>query len=366
MDILNQKVISNNFDICIYHNKCPDGMAAFWCIKKWGANKNIIGLPMYHTNTPDEDLLKNKRVILVDICLDEEKMSCILEYCTDVVVVDHHIASYELLQNLIKRDEPRFELIYYEDKSACQIMWNILSPIKAKGEPSFIKFIGMRDLGEGWGERAHNFCLGWKDKFNTITYDSIDILYDSLIKRTKLIEKMINKGKEIFNNTLEKYDNLDEKKGTFIPCFTNNDLKYRIRICEGNRLDKSDFAIYLCKKYKDIDFAVIWSEIKTNSDKNANKKHKVSMRSIKDNINLIPIAKSFGGGGHVKACGIANINIYDTFYKHTESAQRLASDELTIEDVQSEITDINPTGKQWYRIGFIVVIFGVLYFIVKK
>ena len=90
------------------------------------------------------------------------------------------------------------------------------------------------------------------------------------------------------------------------------------------------------------------------------------MRSIKDNINLIPIAKSFGGGGHVKACGIANINIYDTFYKHTESAQRLASDELTIEDVQSEITDINPTGKQWYRIGFIVVIFGVLYFIVKK
>ena len=75
-------------------------------------------------------------------------------------------------QNLIKRDEPRFELIYYEDKSACQIMWNILSPIKAKGEPSFIKFIGMRDLGEGWGERAHNFCLGWKDKFNTITYNT--------------------------------------------------------------------------------------------------------------------------------------------------------------------------------------------------
>ena len=93
------------------------------------------------------------------------------------------------------------------------------------------------------------------------------------------------------------------------------------------------------------------------------------MRSIKDNINLIPIAKSFGGGGHVKACGIANINIYDTFYEHTESAQRmapLASDELAIEDVQSEITDINPTGKQWYRIGFIVVIFGVLYFIIKK
>ena len=44
----------------------------------------------------------------------------------------------------------------------------------------------------------------------------------------------------------------------------------------------------------------------------------------------------------------------------------LASDESTIEDMQSEITDINPTGKQWYRIGFIVIIFGVLYFIVKK
>ena len=37
------------------------------------------------------------------------------------------------------------------------------------------------------------------------------------------------------------------------------------------------------------------------------------------------------------------------------------------EEKEIDIESVNySTGKQWYRIGFIVVIFGVLYFIVKK
>ena len=311
------------FDICIYHKDCNDGIASFWCVKKWGQNYDIVGIPMNHHDKLDKELLANKNIILVDICFSKEKMIILESLCQYTLVIDHHIHAIEIIRELhpeqgvapstsqkksyhlnpplLKGDKKNtnFDLIYRADKSACQIAWDVFNP--EEKEPNFITYIGNQDLGLGLGDTAEQFTVGWRKKFNYLTYDAVNILYKP--ENSWLIDVMISQGEEILTKDNKRYKIISNH--AINTTFTHNKNKYSVILCNADKINKGALAMYLCNQDPNIDFAVVWSE--------KNKSHFASMRTIKDNINLIPIAKEFGGGGHPKACGIAHVNIHDIF-----------------------------------------------------
>lgn len=72
----------------------------------------------------------------------------------------------------------------------------------------------------------------------------------------------------------------------------NKDGRYHtVALCFADKY-QSEIGNYVCEQNKDIDICLMISNANT-----------VSMRTIKDNINLVEIAKVFGGGGHPQAAG---------------------------------------------------------------
>lgn len=282
------------FNICIYHKGCNDGIAAFWCMKKYGQNFNIIGIPAYHGYNIDKDIIMDKKVILLDICLEKEKMEDLIKSCKYVVVVDHHDKALNIKQNIdsaistnLLNHKQTFDLLY-GDKSICQTIWNILNPEVA--EPNFITYIGRRDLNLDWNEKAHWFVVGWREKFKDLTYDTVDILF----LNDNLIEKIIQHGQNQLRANIKKYKALIEKSE--IIKFLHNDKYYNIKTYKTCGIDKSEFGTYVCKMDSNIDFVVVYSGKPGNQ--------RASLRSNKDSIDLRDIAYDYGGGGHKSAVGI--------------------------------------------------------------
>lgn len=282
------------FDICIYHKDCCDGIAAFWCVKKWGQNYDVVGIPMARHEQLDRDLLTNKNVILVDICFSKRIMEQLEMLCKYVLVIDHHVYAIDIMMDTTKLD-----LIFEKDKSACQIAWNIYNPDEP--EPNFITYIGEQDRGLGLEDLAGKFTIGWRRKFNHLSYDAVNILYKP--ENSWLIDLMICQGSSALVKNRERFKVLS--KNSFNTYFTHDKNKYYVKICYARYVNKGVFATYLCNEYPDIDFAVVWC------GKGGN--HTASMRTTKDDIDLIPIANKWGGNGHTKACGLGNINIFDIF-----------------------------------------------------
>lgn len=294
---LRNKIKNTCYDLCIYHKSCNDGMAAFWCVKKWGQNLDIVGIPFFHNDPIDKDIFSDKQVLLLDICLSFDRMKKLLNICKNVTVIDHHKSSQYIKNNLLEKNKLTFDLIYEEDKSACQIAWKIMNP--EDKEPEFITYIGRRDIGLDWGGKSHLFILGWREKFTHLTFDSVNILYG--IKNVKFLNAIIKHGKYKWRENMKKYKELS--KNMSIIKFNHNKL-FSVGICYANKIDKGDFGIYLCYMYSNIDFVVIYSGKDNNQ--------KASLRTIK-NIDLLPIAEKYGGGGHNKACAIVNNNIEKIF-----------------------------------------------------
>ena len=79
--------------------------------------------------------------------------------------------------------------------------------------------------------------------------------------------------------------------------FQHEKYKFAVVFAEENI---SDLGNYLCRNF-DIDFAVmILSDLRT-----------VSLRTIKEDIDLSAIAKKYGGGGHRKSAGF----VYSEYFE---------------------------------------------------
>ena len=384
---IEEKIKNKKYDICIYHNKSLNGIVSFWCIKKFGLNEDIIGLPIQKTIL-NEDLLIGKKIIILDI-FDKKMIDDVLEFCTDVLVIDNHKEIYDLSTELVKKNEPSFDLIYYKNKNICQILWNILSEEKT---PTFIKFIEQYNLNKKWGKKPHLFHLGFKSIFDKKTYKSIDILFNSIIKKTHLIEKILNNGEKKLVDIKKLYDKLDESYGQNIDTFKFNEKIYKIRICKYFFIDKeckddmsdmsdNDFSFYICEKYDNIDFSIIWSE----------QSHKIIIRS-KDDIDLKNIIKKWNinkknitKDDNKKLYKISNINIRDLNLLTLSDPplevscqpDNIRTDGLDTSrdtDCKNEVKVLinklklsNIRYKFWYKFGiFSVIVLGTTYFLTKK
>lgn len=103
--------------LVVYHGKCLDGFTSAWVAHSvFGDKAEYIGISHTEFNKVI-DLVANKKVYFVDICLSKKEMLQIKDKCEELIVIDHHVTAFDDSGN-----EPWF--IYCSHKSGAKMTWD--------------------------------------------------------------------------------------------------------------------------------------------------------------------------------------------------------------------------------------------------
>lgn len=276
-----------NVDLVIYHYPCVDGATGAWVVKKWCEEHKLSPPELYgcrpgmkEYDFPD---VKNKSIVIVDICFSREIILNFKEECKELVILDHHKTSKENMEGL---DYALFD----DNRAGCQIAWDYFFPEKKR--PHFLNLVADRDLWKWEYEESKTFSAAVFDKYPKITPENIEELstteLSKFIEYGQLLLTFQNKQiQHICKNATKSL--IKTPKGEFTVKAVNT-RQYRSEV--GHILATSG----------DCDFAVLFSYCFEKDE------WWISFRS--DTMDISDIAKSFPrGGGHPKAAGF-------TWYKH--------------------------------------------------
>lgn len=136
------------------------------------------------------------------------------------------------------------------------------------------------------------------EKLNTLywSYSDKDVFIEDMINKIINNLPLINEKDEIIIDTIRKSDEkyIEERKEMFSVAYYND---YKVAVLYTDRC-VSQLGNIICKENEDIDFCCL---IDLN-------RSKVSMRCVKDDVDVSEIAKRFSGGGHAKAAGFVLTN----------------------------------------------------------
>ena len=285
-----------DFDICIYHNPCSDGLASAWIVKTNIPNIELFSYK-FQSLTDDKTiaLFTDKKIIFVDCAPKLTEIDILQKICKKILVLDHHKTNKDVLYNELNT---KIEFVYNEKQSGCQIVWEYFH--KDLPIPWFINYIADRDL---WTWKLPNSKTINTGLFNDehITFNGLD----KLLSGDTTFDTIFNIG-TIYERIMEKEINKCVK--TAIPMKYN---EYNIWVFSGNPEYRSDAG----NKLLDIPFAdgtqpsftVFWQyNIKGNE-------FWLSFRGNDNSPDLTLICSKYGGGGHKNASGCTIKSITDIF-----------------------------------------------------
>jgi len=251
------------FDFVIYHRDCDDGYASAWAA--WTVLKDKAN---YHPAQPSVDVTY----------LSTSLMDSIKKKAKSLCIIDHHPHAHDALKNHSNK-------ILEHHHSAAYLTWNFFYPTKKV--PEFILYVEDNDIKGQKYKYAKYFSTALPIDYKKDPNNFKD--WNKLTDRKELI-RVIKFGKNI---SRYKEDLINRNLHGTIMKFKGH------RVVVHNFSDvglKTDVANMLAKKYeKEVDFAVVWMYQHNKAI------HGVTLRSIKDGVNLHNIAKEYGGGGHVRA-----------------------------------------------------------------
>lgn len=279
--------------ICFYHNPCPDGITALWCVNKAIPNIYCRGI------SPQDDRIiekyyKNKELIFVDVIPSEQKLIHMLEIAKKITIIDHHISNEKIIEKYI--EHPKMTAIFDMELSGCQLTWDYFhkSP-----RPWFVDYVGDRDLWkfELPNSKLINIAL---IELDYLKLEELNSLYDMTKdeeNKKKLIERHMIPAAKILDRKNEKM--LNAAMGSSLQKVIKiNDLKYDVWVVSGGILTSELGNRLMQKKFNNNqlpDFVFLF-DYRFKDDL-----WKVSLRS--EIVDVSVIATSFGGGGHPKAAG---------------------------------------------------------------
>jgi len=290
-----------DFDVCLYHACCPDGIGAAWCVYRENKFKNrdfFIRGVRYNEPYP-LDLIRNRKVVIVDFSYDRETIREMCTVAKYVMILDHHDTAQRDLQGL-DEEISNFSYIFDMERSGAQITWDWCYLDNKR--PWFIEVIADRDLWK-WeypnskeiGKAMYHF--GW------YTFEKLEELYrledENLRSEKSVRDAIIEHQKRVFIEEGRTLLLLEKKDISFavsksVLC---NFEGYRVRLASCSALIRSEVGSLLCDM-RDCDFAATWRyDFATDQ-------WWISLRASKDcGISLNKICERFGGGGHQRACG---------------------------------------------------------------
>lgn len=268
-------------DVVYYHKSCTDGAmaAAVALLYASTQGKKIDVRPFGYqddvTCLPD---MSSEGVLFVDVALTKDKLDVIKTKAKRLIVLDHHESA---MTELNGTSGVFFETV----KSGCVMAWEYFLP--EWPIPKMLLYVQQRDL---WAmdETAKAFVA----YFYSLPIDPFDyaaFLTQSPFLMNAWIDNCIEQGRK----KLVQQDKAIQKLVAQAKVARCKPFpQFRVSIVQCN-----DFSIVSdlgAKLSEPTGIAVIWSRDLQNN------KYKASLRSTHPAESL-PLAKLFGGGGHVHA-----------------------------------------------------------------
>jgi len=281
-----------------YHDECFDGYCSAAIIikflEKYGIWPEVHPIKNSNRSLLKSNLdLKDKVVILVDICVSKEELVTLVGIIRVGFILDHHVSAQKDLEGF---RSSKFHILMDTTRCGATIAHDVCFP--GQGVPYVVKLVRGKDL---WEDTDPNWMLEWKaftaavDQANA----SISLFSYYLLSSREHLEEIIALGKGILVERAKVTDEL---------CKESKRMRMGIHTVHVLKLSKEhDKLINDCgntlAKRPDCDFAVVYMY---NPDQ---KKWSISFRGIKEKgVNLSEIAKQYGGGGHPLASGASRDN----------------------------------------------------------
>lgn len=272
-----------------FHHTDLDGYCAGHIVSVFENNQNPEDFieVNYDDVLPLDKISKGERVYFVDysFSLNTAKvLDKILKITDDVIWVDHHKSSLELLK--ARPDFKKVKGLVDASHSGALNTYMYLYKCDYEDVPMYIRYVSDYDC---WQYNMKD-TLAFKYGMDSYKHKPLDDIwyrlrgkrgYDAKV----ILGSIISDGKVIEGYVAEEKRDYLEKYGYDI------DFEgYRCKVC--NRRDNSTL---FGDTIKDYDIVMIWV-FKGNS-------YEYSIYTDKDNIDCSKLAEKYGGGGHAQAAG---------------------------------------------------------------
>lgn len=279
--------------ICCYHSKDLDGYTSGAIVHKKFPGCELIG---WDYGLPVPELGKGNKVIIIDICFPMEDMFKIGQD-NELIWIDHHVSQKKEFDELPLGKKPKMTYIYQLGKAACEIGWEYFFP--DQNIPEGVELLGKYDTWREAGSDHWNYeILPFQFYMRLVCTHPLQFPSELLEENsTEAVFDGILVGRKILKYQ-EGQDRLNCERSAFerevygglrglclnVPAFSSDTMKSVYAgqdvligfVCHGN----------------------FW---------------RVSLRTLKDDIDVSQIAKARGGGGHKKAAGFEVKTFEDIF-----------------------------------------------------
>lgn len=308
-------------DFCIYHSRDLDGLTSGAVIyahqKQFGELVNLVGYD--YGQKLDTRKFKGKVTVMIDVSMPMERMETLGLSCLEFIWIDHHISAlsdfhsyceekgYKIRQTKLNDLIDCYEVLkmnmiyYYSSKlSACEIAASLYAQKLGKNARELVRTLGQYDT---WRNTDEKKFLSDKDWFTEVlpVQWGMRILSDPIEIFKKLIaiddwstgittQSIIDIGISILKYQKMQYETT-LKNSAFE--FELNGMKVLAINAPGYGSIAFDNFYY--EEIHDLMISFYYNG-KTNL-------WNVSLYTTKEDIDILSIAKEFGGGGHKMACG---------------------------------------------------------------
>lgn len=275
----------NEVDVLIYHHPCNDGSgAALSAFLHRG--ESLVYMPMAHQTPLELEPLRDKNIMLVDICFTKPRLMRMREIAQKVLVLDHHETAF--------RDNYGDAGCFFDmQHSGAILAWHYFHGMNTP-PPRLLTMIENRDLWR-WHERNSSEPLfhALQEKYAEPDFRALEAYLDDE-KLDGLIE---------FGRTLMEHNRqwcIKTGKRAKLCSFYSSALNRTFSVLAielENRKLISELAEHLYLN-TNVDFIMLWYQQSDGT-------FKVSLRTLKPEVNMATIANTFpSGGGHPRAAGM--------------------------------------------------------------
>jgi oligoribonuclease NrnB/cAMP/cGMP phosphodiesterase (DHH superfamily) len=285
--------------LCFYHSADLDGHCSGALVKIAYPSCKMIPYD-YGWEFPWKKYSWNSEVVwMVDISLPWNDMETLASMCGEFHWIDHHATSIKAAEESIANGQFNGEGIFSDGVAACELTWNYIYP-DIRALPIFIYLIGKFDV---WDHKANELIIPFHygmQQYETdpTKWDKSEKIWRSLMNEENLyhissVQKIIKDGsaiqafEDIRNNKLAMSSafavELEGLRCLAINAPNTSEIKTGSKVFDSI-INKDNFDAMLV-------FSFIGPEMKW----------KISLYSIREEVDVSSIAKKMGGGGHKNA-----------------------------------------------------------------
>jgi nanoRNase/pAp phosphatase (c-di-AMP/oligoRNAs hydrolase) len=261
--------------LCFYHGADLDGKCSGAIVKMVKPNFELIPFD-YNQKFPWKRISSNTEVVLVDVSLPKDDMYRLNKSCSKLIYIDHHISMLNQL------DLEQFEGLQIDGTAACELTWQYF--LNGGIIPRGVQLLSKYDTWD-LNEDVLNYQYGIRaldlDPNNTESWNN-NVFNDAFIPLRK------KEGLAI-RHYIDSYDKNNIIKNGFELEFEGY-KSLVLNVTSGSSLlfvhhpDHENFDIFIVFGW----IGKIW---------------KISLYTLKDDIDVSQICAIYGGGGHRKAAG---------------------------------------------------------------